>query len=587
MGARFDDLAERAAAWMRADPDPATAAEMRALVLARAETELAERLGGRLEFGTAGLRGLLGAGPRRMNRAVVRQTTAGLARYLLAQVPNARRRGVVVGRDARRQSPEFAQDAAAVLAAHGIPALVLPGVVPTPLVAFACLKLAAAAGIMVTASHNPPEYSGYKVYWSNAAQIIPPHDRGIAAEIDRSGSASEVPLLDPVEARSKGLMRELGEEIERGYLNSVLALQLHAGSGRDLRIVYTALHGVGGRLVTTALSEAGFTDVHVVRAQHDPDGTFPTVRFPNPEEAGALDLALALAAEVKADLILANDPDADRLAVVARARGGELRAMTGNEIGVLLGHDRLAHGRSDTVRPLVVTTIASSAQLGGVAEALGACYAETLTGFKWIANRALEIEASDSAEFVFGYEEALGYCVGRAVRDKDGIGAALAFADLAAWCRARGLSVSEHLAELQRRHGLYLTALRTFVFPGLEGARTIDAVMEGFRSDPPTIIGGLQVAVRKDYLRRVSASGDRDEPLDLPSSNVLAFLLDGGSRVTLRPSGTEPKIKYYFELRETVDRGEGMEAASKRGEARLAALIADVLDLARARGQPR
>jgi phosphomannomutase len=587
MGARFDDLAERAAAWMRADPDPATAAEMQALVLARAETELAERLGGRLEFGTAGLRGVLGAGPRRMNRAVVRQTTAGLARYLLAQLPDARCRGVVVGRDARHQSPEFAQDAAAVLAAHGIPALVLPGVVPTPLVAFACLKLGAAAGIMVTASHNPPEYSGYKVYWSNAAQIVPPHDRGIAAEIDRSGPASEIPLVDPEQARAEGLMSELGEEIERGYVDSVLALQLHAGSGREIRIVYTALHGVGGRLVTRALSEAGFTDVHVVRAQHDPDGTFPTVRFPNPEEAGALDLALALAEEVKADLILANDPDADRLAVVARTRSGEMRAMTGNEVGVLLGNDRLAHRRRGAARPLVVTTIASSAQLGRVAGVLGARYAETLTGFKWIANRALEIEASEGAEFAFGYEEALGYCVGRAVRDKDGISAALAFADLAAWCRGRGLTVFEHLAEVQRQHGLYLTALRTFVFPGLEGARTIEAVMEGFRSDPPAIIGDLEVAVRKDYLRRVSSSRDCDEPLDLPASNVLAYLLEGGSRVTLRPSGTEPKIKYYFELRETVGDGEETGAAVARGEARLAVLVADALDLARARGQPK
>jgi phosphomannomutase len=235
---------------------------------------------------------------------------------------------------------------------------------------------------------------------------------------------------------------------------------------------------------------------------------------------------------------------------------------------------------------MVVTTIASSAQLGMIADAFGARYAETLTGFKWIANRALEIEAAEGAEFGFGYEEALGYCVGRAVRDKDGIGAALAFADLAAWCKGRGLTLFEHLADIQRRHGLFLTALRTFVFPGLEGARTIDAVMKGFRAAPPASIGGLGVVVRKDYLRRVASSRDRDEPLDLPTSDVLAYLLDGGSRVTLRPSGTEPKIKYYFELRETAGEGEEIGAAAERGEARLAALVADFLGLARVRGQP-
>ncbi len=572
-----NSLKEKAEAWLRMDPDPATVAELQG-VLARGEVaDLADRFAGELEFGTAGLRGVLGAGPNRMNRAVVRRTTAGLARYLKATVPDVTTRGVVVGRDGRRLSAEFAEDTACVLAAEGIPALVFPALCPTPLVAFAVLRLKAAAGVMVTASHNPPEYNGYKVYWGNGAQIIPPHDKGIAAEIARVEPASEVPLLSPAEAHASGLWRDVPDALGEAYLDAILALRLYKRGSDTLSLVYTAMHGVGGSWVEQALLRAGFSRFHPVAEQQQPDGSFPTVRFPNPEEPGAMDLSLATAQRVKADLVLANDPDADRLAVMVRDAEGQLRMLTGNEVGVLLGHYVLLQGPTlARGRPHVVTTIVSSSQLGEIARELGAAYDEVLTGFKWIANRAIEREQAEGTHFVFGYEEALGYSVGTVARDKDGISAALVFADLAAWCESRGRTVLGYLEEIQRRHGLFLSAQRNFTFPGAEGARIIARIMEGFRQALPASIGTHGVRAVHDYVK-----GER-----LPPSNVLAFELEGGGRVTLRPSGTEPKIKYYFELKESPGAGEAMDVARARGEDRLQKLIDAFVALARERGQP-
>jgi phosphomannomutase len=569
-------LREQAEAWRRADPDPSTAAEL-ADVLARGDAaDLADRFAGALEFGTAGLRGVLGAGPNRMNRAVVRRTTAGLARYLKATVPDVTTRGVVVGRDGRRLSVEFAEDTAGVLAAEGIPAHVFPGVVPTPVTAFAALHLHAAAAVMVTASHNPPEYNGYKVYWGNGAQIIPPHDKGIAAAIDRVEPANEVRLLTPAEARAKGLWKDLPDALGEAYLKAILGLRVHGRGSDTLSIVYTAMHGVGGVWAERAMKAAGFSRFHAVAEQHQPDGTFPTVRFPNPEEPGAMDLSLATAERVKADLVLANDPDADRLAVMARDASGTLRMLTGNEVGVLLGHYLLTQRKADA-RPYVVTTIVSSVQLGEMARGLGAAYDEVLTGFKWIANRALEREHAEGVQFLFGYEEALGYTVGTVTRDKDGVGAALVFADLAAWCESRGTTVLGYLEAIQRQFGLFVGTQRNFTLPGAEGAQAIKAIMEGFRQRPPARVGDFGVRVAKDYKKGEAG---------LPPSNVIAYELEGGGRVTLRPSGTEPKIKYYFELKETLGAGEPLEQARARAEQRLQRFIEAFLVLARERGQP-
>ena len=580
------ELIRQVDAWSAADPDETTRAELQRLLEAEDFAELSDRFAGTLDFGTAGLRGVVGAGPNRMNRAVVRRATAGLAAYLLATVPDATRRGVVVARDGRRMSQEFAEDTAAVLAAAGIPALVRPGFTPTPLCAFLVERLGASGGVMVTASHNPPEYNGYKVYWGNGAQIIPPHDVGIAAAIARVGPAREIPLADLADARAHGLVREIGPELEQAYLEGVLGHRLHAGEGTDLTIVYTPMHGVGGLLALEALRRAGFAAVHPVPEQLQPDPAFPTVRFPNPEEPGAMDLSRALAERTRADLVLANDPDADRLAVLTREASGELRALTGNELGVLLGHYLLTQGpRRD--RPLVMTTIVSSTQLGAIAHRLGALYDETLTGFKWIANRSLERAAKDGAELVFGYEEALGYTVGTLVRDKDGIGAALTVADLAGWTRVRGTTVAGYLEEIEREFGMHVSKQRSFTLPGASGAETIAGVMEAFRKDPPTRVGTRAVDWVKDYKARTRAAQGRTEPLSLPASNVLAYGLEGGAQVTLRPSGTEPKIKYYFELPERLAPGEDVRTARRRGEQRLAELERDFLALATARGQPQ
>jgi phosphomannomutase len=335
-----------------------------------------------------------------------------------------------------------------------------------------------------------------------------------------------------------------------------------------------------------ALRRAGFARVHPVPEQLQPDPAFPTVRFPNPEEPGAMDLSRALGERVRAELVLANDPDADRLAVLTRNGAGALQALSGNELGVLLGHYLLTQGPRRE-RPLVMTTIVSSVQLGAMAPRLGALYDETLTGFKWIANRALERAATDGAEFVFGYEEALGYTVGTLVRDKDGIGTAVVVADLAGWARARGTTVLGYLEEIQREFGVYLSAQRSFTLPGASGAETIAQVMDAFRRRPPERVGARAVETTKDYQQRTRTSHGRTEPLALPSSNVIAYGLEGGAQVTLRPSGTEPKIKYYFELPERLQPAEGVDAARQRGQAKLAQLETDFLTLAFDRGQPQ
>jgi phosphomannomutase len=578
-------LREQAEAWRRADPDPSTAEELARVLAAGDSADLEDRFAGNLEFGTAGLRGVLGAGPNRMNRAVVRRTTAGLARYLKAQVPDVATRGVVVGRDGRRMSAEFAEDTACVLAAEGIPALVFPTLAPTPLTAFAALHLKAAAAVMVTASHNPPEYNGYKVYWGNGAQIIPPHDKGIAAAIDAVEPANQVRLLTPAEARQKGLWRELGEDVGEAYLKAILGLRMYGKGSDTLSIIYTAMHGVGGVWMERAMKAAGFPRFFPVAEQQRPDGAFPTVRFPNPEEPGAMDLSSAAAERQKAELVLANDPDADRLAVMVREAGGRLRMLTGNEVGVLLGHYLLTQG-TKRGRAYVATTIVSSVQLGQIAQELGAAYDEVLTGFKWIANRALEREQRESLQFVFGYEEALGYTVGTVVRDKDGISAALVFADLAAWCQSRGTTVLGYLEEIQRRHGLFVGAQRNFTFKGAEGAQTISRIMDAFRREPPKRVGAHPVQRTKDYKTGEARAGEQVEKLTLPPSNVIAYELEGGGRVTLRPSGTEPKIKYYFELKEQLLPGEPMAQARARAEGRLEQLIDAFVALARDRGQP-
>lgn len=566
------ELLERASAWAAADPDPATAKELRDLVAAKDELELADRFAQELEFGTAGLRGVLGAGTNRMNRAVVMRATWGLAQHLLASNPRAKDRGVVIGFDGRRMSRELARDTAEVLAGAGVRVYLFDDLGPTPLLAFALTHLDCAAGVMITASHNPPEYNGYKAYWRNGAQIVPPTDVAIAAAIAKAPPAKEIPRVDLDRAKRDELVVIVGDDERTAYLAGVRELSVQRGGDRSIPIAYTPLHGVGDRLTRAALAAAGFSDVHSVRDQKEPDGAFPTVRFPNPEEQGAMDLVLALAKKIEAKLVLANDPDADRLAVAVPDGAGGYTQLTGNQVGVLLGHYLLTGGLTDLTRAqrersLVIASIVSSPMLGDIARALGARYEETLTGFKWIANRAMELAASDNTRFVFGYEEALGYTVGDLVRDKDGVSAAMIFAELAAVLAARDEPLLAHLEGLYRRYGLYLSTQVNLVRKGVEGAAEIAAMMKRLREAPPAEIAGLRVVATCDYAAGVRRDASGERALTLPKSNVLAFELEGGCRVIARPSGTEPKAKFYVDVREQMKDGEPLAAAEARARA--------------------
>jgi phosphomannomutase len=583
---RLNDLYVRAEQWIVDDPDPGTRQELRALLDVPQPSpaqvaDLEDRFARSLDFGTAGLRGILGAGPNRMNRAVVARATWALARVLLDTIPRAAEGGVVVGCDARRMSREFSEDTAAILAAAGLRVVLFAWPVPTPVVGFAVKHLGAAAGVVVTASHNPPEYNGYKVYWANAAQIVPPTDGAIAGAIGRAPPARDV------ERPSLGVLRDAGRvaaptgDIEAVYLRAIQGLAVHPDEGdRTLRIVYTPLHGVGDRLARRALAVAGFADVSSVPEQREPDAAFPTVAFPNPEEPGAMDLALRHARAKNADLVLANDPDADRLAVAEKVHGAgpyAARSYNGNQIGVLLGHYLLTE-RFASKAPrgfAVLATIVSSPLLGRIAADLGAHYEETLTGFKWIANRAIELEA-DGYEFLFGFEEALGYSIGSAVRDKDGISAALLAAELAAVVRARGGSLATQLDAIARRWGVWLSAQVSVTRAGPGGAEAIAALMDQLRTRPPGHFAGDAIASVVDH-DRGDEGDDRGAPGGhrrgvLPRSDVLAFYLASGARLIARPSGTEPKAKLYFDVPETVRPGESLDAATERASKALQAL---------------
>ena len=533
-------LLEQARAWAAEDPDEQTRTELETLVAAAErgeETDLADRFAGTLEFGTAGLRGALGAGPNRMNRVVVTRAAAGLAAYLLDT--GHKGGSVVIGFDARHNSDVFARDTAEIMTGAGLKALVMPRTLPTPLLAFAIRELGCAAGVMVTASHNPPEDNGYKVYLGDGSQIVPPADSEIAARIAAAGPLADLPRGDAG--------RLVSEEIIDRYLDTVAGL---AEDGpRDLSVVYTPLHGVGGTTVAQVLETAGFEAPHVVELQEHPDPDFPTVSFPNPEEPGAMDLAMALAAEQKADLVVANDPDADRCAVAVPDAHG-WRMLRGDEVGALLAHHLLARGRTGTF----ANSIVSSSLLGKMAAAAGQPHEETLTGFKWIGR----VEG-----LAFGYEEALGYCCDpEHVRDKDGVSALLLVCELAAEAKSAGRGLPDILDDIARTHGLHATDQLSVRFDDLSH---IAATMERLRATPPTVLGGLAVEKVED-LSEGSAQ--------LPPTDGLRYTLTEGARVIVRPSGTEPKVKCYLEVVIPVD--DDVDAARISAAGRLDAIKADL-----------
>ncbi|MFD5094365.1 phospho-sugar mutase [Amycolatopsis thailandensis] len=533
------ELRDRTFRWIADDPDDDSRVELQNILAramggeAGAADELADRMAGPLEFGTAGLRGPVRAGPNGMNVAVVTRTTAGVADWLTAQGhPGG---VVVVGRDARHGSEAFAKAAAEVLTAAGFAVKVLPGPLPTPVLAFAVLELGAVAGIQITASHNPPADNGYKLYDATGGQIVPPSDGLIERAIEAAPPAISVP-------REPGAA-VLGDELRDAYLAKVALLP--RGPEREVKVAATALHGVGAETLSAAFERAGFTELSLVAEQSTPDPDFPTVAFPNPEEPGATDLLLALASEVDADLAIALDPDADRCALGVRERDGSWRMLRGDETGVLLGWHVLS--TVDSSDPLVATTIVSSSMLGEVAKEFGARYAETLTGFKWL------VRAGEG--LVFAYEEALGLCVNPGfVRDKDGISAAVLAAGLSASLRAAGRGPLDVLDELAVKHGVHVTDQVSLRVTDLS---VREKLMAGLRAAPPASLGGTDVTM---------------EDL-LPDADVLR-LTGEGLRVVIRPSGTEPKLKAYLQVKEPVS-GELAEARTA-ADARLAALRTDV-----------
>ncbi|WP_336934559.1 phospho-sugar mutase [Vibrio cholerae] len=555
--------------WLARDPDPKTRQELQQLIDTQQDAQIAERFQSRLEFGTAGLRGKVGCGPNRMNRLVIQETAAGLGHYLIAQLPDAKSRGVVIGYDGRPDSKQFAHDTASVLTSLGIKTYLTYQVAATPIVAFGVRHFNAAAAVVVTASHNPPEYNGFKVYWENGAQIIPPHDAGIAACIDQAAQQA-IPYLALEQAEQQGLLHWLRDEYYQTYRKTIGASPLlqHHTKPQALSLTYTAMHGVGANMAETLLADAGFTHVSSVKEQREPDGTFPTVNFPNPEEAGAMDMVMALAKKVGAQLACANDPDADRFAVAARKADGEFQMLTGDQVGSLFGHYLLS--QTDAHRQLVGNTIVSSSLLSKIAAAHGARYYQTLTGFKWLTNVAMQ-EQTEQHQFLFAYEEALGYTIGSTVWDKDGLSALVAFAQLAAELNAQGKTVWDQLEALYRQHGLHVNAQRSIAL-----APNSPPVGDKLRATPPKDIAGRKVLIVEDFklARRTFADG-KTEAITLPTSDVLIYHLDGGARVIVRPSGTEPKLKCYYEVVTPFAAGEDFASAQERADEQMSLLIAE------------
>ncbi len=670
-------LRHRARAWIAGDPDPETRAELQALLASGDEAALAERFAGRLEFGTAGIRGVLGGGPMRMNRAVARLVGAGLGRVVLDRVPRARAsETVVVGYDMRRNSREMALEVCGALAALDLRVHLLDRPSPTPLLAFSVLALGAAAGVMVTASHNPPEYNGIKVYWQDGVQIVPPIDAEISAAIEAAGAPAEAAFLAAEEARRRGLLTLGTAGLEERYLAAIAAqtppvpwlpgaaaaraeppetaaaatlgpgaaapdrgasgaaspgspppaTAPAAAAGEPPGIVYTPLHGVGLALVRRALARRGIAGVSVVAEQAEPDGSFPTIRQPNPEDPEPLQRAIAQAEREGAALVLANDPDADRLAAAVRRPDGGYRILSGDHLGCLLGHQLLelhqAAGRPDG-RAFVVTTVVSSSLLSRLAALYGVRCELTLTGLKWIWNRALELERQGGA-FLFGYEEALGYSVGTAVRDKDGISAALLLAEMARGAAAAGGTLLGRLAEVEARAGVVETRPLTLPLPPTDAMARVRSIVARVRGGRLATLAGRRIEALSDFAARerlalengsappsgrpaggadpaprpqgasaetteamLPAGGATPErspragvtPLALPATPLAVLHLEGDRTVRLRPSGTEPKLKVYLEAAEPPTPPERAAAARARAAAALDAMEAAVREL--------
>lgn len=536
--------------------DAETRAELSALT---DEKEIEDRFYRQLEFGTGGLRGVIGAGANRMNIYTVRQATQGLANYIVSQ--NGQEKGVAIAYDSRRMSPEFAEEAALCLNANGIKAWVFPSLRPTPELSFAVRKLGCTAGIVITASHNPREYNGYKVYWEDGAQITPPHDKNILAQVAEVTELSQVKSMKKQEAEAQGLYRMIGPEMDDAYMEELKKQSIHPElipqAAKELKIVYTPLHGAGNLPVRRVLKELGFTQVYVVKEQELPDGNFPTVSYPNPESEEAWELALKLAGEAEADLVLATDPDADRLGVYCRDQtSGEYINFTGNMSGMLIAEYILRERTADGTmpeNPALVETIVTTDMAKAVAGAYGVKLFEVLTGFKYIGELIKRFEEQNSCQYVFGLEESYGCLAGTYARDKDACVAVMMLCEAAAYYKTQGKTLWDAMVEMYEKYGYYKEGLATMTLKGIDGAAKIQEIMDCMRREPKLSLGGFEVLAVRDYqadTRKDMKSGEVTAA-GLPRSNVLYYELSENAWCCVRPSGTEPKIKFYFGVKGT------------------------------------
>lgn len=533
------------------------------------ENEIQERFYKQLEFGTAGLRGIIGAGTNRMNYYTVRKATTGLANYINSM--NVSKPSVVIAFDSRRMSPEFADEAALCLAANNIKAYVFESLRPTPELSFAVRELGCIAGINITASHNPPEYNGYKVYWEDGAQITPPHDKGIMDCVSAITDYSTLKVMDKDEAIKAGLYNVIGKEIDDAYINELKKLVIHQDSidavKDTLKIVYTPLHGTGNIPVRRILDELGFKNVYVVPEQELPDGEFPTVSYPNPEAAEAFELALALAKKVDADLVLATDPDADRLGVYVKdSATGEYIALTGNMSGCLIGDYEISQIKETKGLPedgALIKTIVSSDMANAIAKYYGIKLIEVLTGFKYIGQQILEFEKNNSGTYLFGFEESYGCLVGTHARDKDAVVATMKLCEAAAYYKTKNMTLWDAMIAMYDRYGYYKDGVKAITLAGKEGLEKIQVIMDTLRKNPPSKIGEYEVSVIRDYKEDtvVDLKTGEKKTTGLPLSNVLYYELGEGTWFCVRPSGTEPKIKFYFGVV-----GSSLEDADKKAE---------------------
>ena len=558
--------------------DEVTKAELKAIE--GDENEIKERFYMDLEFGTAGLRGIIGAGINRMNIYVVRRATQGLANYIIKQ--GAADKGVAIAYDSRNMSPEFAMEAAMTLAANGIKAYKFESLRPTPELSFAVRELGCVAGINITASHNPPEYNGYKVYWEDGAQFTPPHDKGVTEEVLAIEDLSSVKTTDEASAIAAGKYEVIGKEIDDKYIAQVKAQVVNQKAIDEMqdqiRIVYTPLHGTGNIPARRVMKEIGFTHVYVVPEQELPDGNFPTVSYPNPEAKEAFELGLKLAKEKDADLVLATDPDADRLGVYVKdAKSGEYIPLTGNMSGSLLCEYVLSQKQAEGKIPAdgqVVKSIVSTNLIDAVAKAYGAELIEVLTGFKWIGKQILKNETTGTGTYLFGMEESYGCLIGTYARDKDAISATAALCEAAAYYKQKGMTLWDAMVAMYEKYGYYKDSVKSIGLSGIEGLAKIQSIMETLRNNTPAEVGGYKVVSARDY--KLDTIRDMEtgavKPTGLPASNVLYYDLEDGAWICVRPSGTEPKIKFYFGVK-----GTSLEDADQK-EADLGAAVMAMVD---------